>query len=77
MEEKKQEKWYFKPGTLIISFLCVGPFMLPLVWMNPNISRRSKAVISGVVIVLTLILTVVMVKSLQSIGKYYEFILAN
>lgn len=27
---------------LIVLFCCVGPFMLPLVWWNPVLSRRTK-----------------------------------
>ena len=27
---------------LIIAFLFVGPFALPLVWLNPYLSKRNK-----------------------------------
>ena len=42
VERKTQVKWYLKPYGLIIAFLCVGPFMLPLVWSQPNYSQKKK-----------------------------------
>jgi len=75
MDNQNQPKWYFKTSSLIISFLCVGPFMLPLIWVNPRLSKRSKVIISAVVIILTYILTMVLVRSLRSIGSYYQFLL--
>ncbi len=75
MDENKQEKWYFKTRSLVISFLCVGPFMLPLIWVNPRFSKRSKVIISAVIIILTYILTMVLVRSLRSISSYYQFLL--
>ncbi len=75
MDEKRQEKWYFKTWSLLISFLCVGPFMLPLIWVNPRFSKRSKVIISAVIIILTYILTMVLVRSLRSVSSYYQFLL--
>ena len=75
MDEQKREKWYFKTGSLIVSFLLVGPFMLPLVWAHPRFSKKSKLIISAAIIILTLILTTLLVRSLRSLGCYYQFLL--
>jgi hypothetical protein len=75
MDEQRQEKWYFKTWSLVVSFLCVGPFMLPLIWVNPRLSKRSKVIISAAIIVFTLILTTLLVRSLRSLGSYYQFML--
>ena len=69
-----QGKWYFRTWPLIASFLCVGPFMLPLVWSNPRFSKKSKIVISIVIIILTYLLLKFFIKSLKSINSYYQLL---
>lgn len=68
------KKWFFKPYVLVLVFLSVGPLVLPLVWFNPSFSRRSKTVISIIVIVLSYLLGILFVNSLKSIYEYYSFI---
>ncbi|MDP2941681.1 MAG: hypothetical protein Q8N85_05485 [Candidatus Omnitrophota bacterium] len=70
MEEDK--KWYFKTSALVTALLCVGPLALPLLWFNPRFSKKSKIIISAIVIILTWYLTVVTINSLRSISKYYQ-----
>jgi hypothetical protein len=72
MENNDKPKWYFKSWPLVISFLCVGPFMLPLVWANPHLTKKVKIIISLVVAALTYLLVVFSYKSLKSIGDYYQ-----
>lgn len=72
MEDKDKQKWYFKSWLLVISFLCVGPFMLPLVWVNPNLNKNTKIIISVAIIILTYLLVVVSLKSLKTISNYYQ-----
>ena len=36
------KRWYFSHRTIVMSFLIVGPFMLPLVWFNPDLSLNWK-----------------------------------
>jgi purine-cytosine permease-like protein len=74
MDNKDQKKWYFKPWALIVSFLSVGPFMLPLVWTNPSFSKMTKIIISAVIIILSYLLASVFIKSLQSLGSYYQLL---
>ena len=35
-------KWYFKTSTLVIGFLCVGPLVIPLIWLNPGYKKWLK-----------------------------------
>ncbi len=72
LDKKAKEKWYLKTSTLIISLLCVGPFALPLVWVNRRFSNTKKVVITVIVIVLTIYLTVVVADSLKRILDYYR-----
>lgn len=74
MENKDNQKWYFKSWSLVVSFLCVGPFMLPLVWANPRFSKQAKITISVIIIILTYFLTLLLASSLKSISGYYQLI---
>lgn len=75
--KQAKQKWYFKPSILIFSFLCAGPFMLPLVWFNPQLSRNKKIIISVVILFLSYFLITVTVGSLRSISNYYKIIFGN
>ncbi len=70
--KEQQEKWYFKTSWLIIAFLCIGPLVLPLLWLNPRYNRRGKIIVSVIVIIVSYCLVVVSVKSLRMIGDYYK-----
>ena len=74
VEVKTQVKWYLRPYGLIAAFLCVGPFMLPLVWSQPNYSQKKKITISFIVIGITYFLVVVVFNSIKSIKNYYQII---
>ena len=52
-------KWYHRPLVLLIAILAAGPFALPLVWTAPYLKRWHKAVVT----LLLLALTVWLVKS--------------
>jgi hypothetical protein len=70
-----QDKWYFKTYIYIIAFLCVGPFALPLAWLNPGYKARKKAAITAITLVLSYLIWVVFAKSLNSVMEYYRLIL--
>lgn len=72
MENKQPVKWYFRTSIIIIAFLCVGPFALPMVWLNPRFSRVMKALITVVALVLTYYLVVLLEHSLKNIVEYYQ-----
>ncbi|MFH1778140.1 MAG: zinc ribbon domain-containing protein [Candidatus Omnitrophota bacterium] len=70
--KKQQEKWYFRTHWLIIIFLCIGPLALPLLWLNPRFSQKSKITLTIIIIMLSYYLTVVTVKSLRTMHTYYQ-----
>jgi uncharacterized membrane protein YvbJ len=71
-DKKQQEKWYLKTFWLVMAFLCIGPFALPLFWINPRFSRRKKIVISIIVIIISYLLGISVVNSLRTINSYYR-----
>ncbi len=65
-------KWYYKNTSLAVLFLCVGPLMLPLVWLHPKFSRIVKIVLTAAILVLTYYLTIAFANSVKSIMSYYR-----
>ena len=72
LNKKPREKWYFKTSWLVVAFLCIGPLALPFLWLNPHLSRRTKIIITIIVIILSYYLTILMVDSLRTIRGYYQ-----
>jgi len=70
--KKPGEKWYFKTSTIIGLFVVVGPFALPLVWMNPRIDTARKILITVVTLIVTYALMVAMGQAVQSIMNSYK-----
>lgn len=72
LKSELQAKWYFRTNILVISFLCIGPFALPLVWLNPRFTKRTKTIISIIVISISCLLGTLMANSLKRIIEYYQ-----
>ena len=70
--EEKKIPWYYKSGSIVIAFLCVGPLALPLVWFNPRMSVTKKIIWSVVIAVLSYFLAVMTIESFKKISQYYE-----
>ena len=64
--------WYARTATLVISFLTVGPFALPLVWINPVYSRRKKIIVTVIVLAVTYAFVVVFLNAVKTILDYYK-----
>jgi hypothetical protein len=54
---KSGTKWYFGTSAVVIALLCLGPFALPLVWLNPRYKVTVKIIITVVLVALTVFLT--------------------
>jgi predicted nucleic acid-binding Zn ribbon protein len=74
LETKPKVKWYFRTSAVVIAILCVGPFALPLVWLNPAYSRTQKLLISAVVLILTYVLFKGFTNALGTLDEYYQMI---
>ena len=70
-------KWYFKTRGIVIASLCVGPLALPLVWLNPRFSQKTKIIVTVVVIILSWYLGSLFMTSLKSLNKYQDLIFQN
>jgi len=67
-----KQKWYFKTSFIVISFLCVGPLALPLVWLHPKYTIQKKTIITVIVLVASYFLLIAFSDSLKVISKYYN-----
>jgi len=65
-------KWYFKTYVYIIAFLCLGPFALPLAWINPRYNLAKKIIITLITVMVSYLLAISLARSVESIYKYYE-----
>jgi len=72
VKKQPQGKWYFSSTWIVLGFLCVGPLVLPLVWLNPRIDRTKKIILSVVIIALTVYFVYVLNNSLKSLKGYYD-----
>ena len=71
----KKSKWYFKSWSLLVSFFVAGPFMLPLVWFHPKMSRTAKIICTVVILILTYYLLHVMMDMMRQAKETYDSIL--
>ncbi|TRZ95883.1 hypothetical protein D4R78_02290 [bacterium] len=76
-ENNQKVKWYFKTYWIVVTFLCVGPLALPLVWLNPRFSQKAKVIVTIIVIILSWYLGSLLINSLRSLKQYYGLILQN
>jgi len=58
-------KWYFKTTTLIIGFLCVGPLVIPLVWLNPNYKKWLKITLTIIFLIAGYYMIIGTIESIQ------------
>jgi len=71
--KRKGEEWYFKTRYLVLGFLVVGPFALPLLWLNPRYSLGGKIIATLIVLILSFVLGKAIFGALTIIGEYYRF----
>jgi len=63
----RPKKWYFNTGTLVLALLCLGPMALPLVWINPRYKILTRAIITVIVIAVTILCVYLMVYAYQNL----------
>jgi uncharacterized membrane protein YvbJ len=61
----KKTVWYLKTPAIIAVFLCVGPFAIPLVWINKTYSKKQKIVMTSAMVLISVLCIAVLYK----IGK--------
>src|SRR4030042_3902626 len=61
VRKPRPKQWYFAPGTVVLALLFLGPMALPLVWINPRFKILTRAIITVIVVVVTILLMYLMV----------------
>jgi hypothetical protein len=64
--------WFFRPWSLMILFLCIGPLMLPVLWMHPVFSLRRKAVITAVIVLVSWVCYRLTMQYVTPVIEYYQ-----
>ena len=66
--ETPKPKWYYNVWfVLMMLFFVLGPFGLPLVWKNPRFSRATKGILTGVMVLYTVLLVAVTLRMFRAI----------
>ena len=72
-----EAQWYCKTSSIVIAFLCVGPLALPLLWINPRFSQKTKVIVTIIIVILSWYLGSLLIDSLRSIKQYYGAMFSN
>ena len=71
---QKSIPWYFRTSVIVIAVCCVGPLALPLIWWRPQTSRTWKLVLTAVILLLSYLLYLATVESVQMLKQYYQML---
>lgn len=74
MDIKAKPKWYFQRSSIIIGFLILGPFVLPLIWYNPSFSMSKKIIYTVIIFALSLVILKWFLILVSSTHDLYESI---
>jgi len=50
------KKWYFSTTTVVLTFLCMPPLVLPIVWLNPRYKMATKIILTIIAVIATVIM---------------------
>ncbi|OGS05509.1 MAG: hypothetical protein A3G41_02545 [Elusimicrobia bacterium RIFCSPLOWO2_12_FULL_59_9] len=70
--DARKPPWYLRPGFLLLAFLCVGPLMLPLVWLHPGMGRAKKAYYTFLIAAVSAVLGWAATRSISHLRDYYN-----
>lgn len=68
-------RWYFRKTALVLIFLSAGPLVLPLIWLHPEFSRRTKAVLTAVVLILSYLALVTSMRFVSGLREEFRQII--
>jgi len=64
------ERWYYHIWfVLLMLFVVLGPFGLPLVWRNPKMSRRVKIVLTLLTAAFTYLVVIATLKVARTVSE--------
>jgi hypothetical protein len=67
VRKPRPKKWYLATGTVVLALLFLGPIALPLVWMNPRFKILTKAIITVIVLGVTILCLYLTVYAYQNL----------
>ena len=67
VSKPRPKKWYFATGTIVLALLCLGPMALPLVWLNPRFKIATRAIVTVIVVVVTILCLYLTVYAYQNL----------
>ncbi len=69
-----QLPWYLRKTFIVIAFACVGPLVLPLLWLRPRTSLAWKIGLSLLTLILSWFLYWSTMEALRVVQDYYEML---
>lgn len=66
--------WYFSVSTLVIGFIVAGPLVIPLVWINPRYSLRTKVIATLILLAVSAVLGVALRISFKHLNEYWSLL---
>jgi len=67
IRKPRPKKWYLATGTVVLALLFLGPMALPLVWINPRFKILTKAIVTVIVVVVTILCLYLTVYAYQNL----------
>lgn len=67
-----KKKWHQSNGALVLAFLTVGPFAIPLVWTNRRYSLAVKILLTVIMLAITIGLCVAIYHVLTSTLRQFK-----
>lgn len=72
MNEEKEGKWYHHPwAVIVLIFLVLGPFGLPLLFKSPKFNRAWKVIVTLLTILYTGYLVVATLQVIQAVSAQF------
>jgi hypothetical protein len=69
--------WYFRTVSIVIAVCCVGPLALPMIWWRPNTPPAWKIGLTIGILVLSWLLYVATLKTMDVMLKEYDQLLGT
>ena len=66
--------WYFSTSFLVVTFLCVGPLVLPFIWWRPRMSGYLKFGLTALILSLTWLFYELTMRSLGNLDEYIKLL---
>ncbi len=72
--QSQKLRWYFRPSTIIMALLCIGPLALPLIWWHPKLKNITKILLTGLILIISYLICIQIIKAIDAIKQYYSLI---